>query len=258
MNIRNFPYFFLLIVPAIQITIMNGILHPGYFFSLSNILSILVCYVIIFGFGIEVGYHRYFSHRSFKLKAEKFLEPLISIVGMFALTHSPISWIFNHRQHHKFTDTPLDLTSPTNGGILYSFLLWNITSDPTKVKIRKNELLKSDFQRFIHDHYVLIVLGSVLILCWLFPLFTVFTLIPAMTLSFLAAGSANCISHLKGVGYRNFETPDHSNNLKLLGVLTFGLGYQNNHHFKQSANCMTMKPGEIDPGYWIVKVVGDV
>jgi stearoyl-CoA desaturase (delta-9 desaturase) len=42
----------------------------------------------------------------------------------------------------------------------------------------------------------------------------------------------NVFGHIKaGIGYRNFETNDNSHNNIIMGLLTWGQGWHNNHHY---------------------------
>ena len=67
---------------------------------------------------------------------------------------------------------------------------------------------------------------------------------------FFAAGVINGLGHWWG--YRNFETPDHSQQpaRPVLVVLTCGEALHNNHHHIQNSPSFAMRPGELDPGYW--------
>jgi fatty-acid desaturase len=45
----------------------------------------------------------------------------------------------------------------------------------------------------------------------------------------------NVFCHTPGYGYRNFDTKDASQNVPLLGWITWGQGWHNNHHAKASS-----------------------
>jgi stearoyl-CoA desaturase (delta-9 desaturase) len=71
---------------------------------------------------------------------------------------------------------------------------------------------------------------------------------------FFAAGVINGLGHW---GYRNFETPDHSRNLPGNGwaIVTCGESLHNNHHHIQNSARFSMRPGEIDLGYYYVRAL---
>ncbi len=66
-------------------------------------------------FGVTAGYHRYFSHRSYKLgRGAQF------VMAMLAQTSGQkgaLWWAAHHRDHHRHSDGPQDVHSP-QGGVL--------------------------------------------------------------------------------------------------------------------------------------------
>jgi stearoyl-CoA desaturase (Delta-9 desaturase) len=81
--------------------------------------------------GIELGFHRYFSHRTFETTRP--IRALLLILGSMAGQGSALLWSAVHRWHHAHTDTPGDLHSPTLGrsgvwqrvrGFLWAQFLW--------------------------------------------------------------------------------------------------------------------------------------
>jgi len=60
--------------------------------------------------GIEVGFHRYFSHRSFK--ANQWVETFLFITGCFSAQGPPMAWSSNHVHHHAHADQAGDTHSP--------------------------------------------------------------------------------------------------------------------------------------------------
>ncbi|MFP2926134.1 acyl-CoA desaturase [Pyxidicoccus sp. 3LG] len=81
--------------------------------------------------GIELGFHRYFSHRTFETTRP--LRALLLILGSMAGQGSALLWSGVHRWHHAHTDAPGDLHSPTLGrhgfwqrvrGLFWAQFLW--------------------------------------------------------------------------------------------------------------------------------------
>src|SRR5215469_9782703 len=54
------------------------------------------------GLGVTVGYHRYFTHGSFKAKTG--LRVALAIAGSMAMQGPVITWVSDHRRHHKYSD----------------------------------------------------------------------------------------------------------------------------------------------------------
>jgi len=78
------------------------------------------------GIGITMGYHRYFSHRTFD--AKRWVEVAMVLAGSMALQNSVLKWSSDHRIHHGFVDTDKD---PYNAklGFLWSHILWIFYAD---------------------------------------------------------------------------------------------------------------------------------
>jgi stearoyl-CoA desaturase (delta-9 desaturase) len=65
-------------------------------------------------FGITVGFHRFFTHQSFK--AGRGLKIVLAIGGMMGLEGGVITWVADHRRHHAFADDEGDPHSPWRYG----------------------------------------------------------------------------------------------------------------------------------------------
>src|SRR6202011_5676405 len=73
-------------------------------------LLVLAIVYSLTGAGITVGYHRLFTHRSFK--TSRLLRMLFAVLGAMAVEGSVIEWVATHRRHHDFSDQPGDPHSP--------------------------------------------------------------------------------------------------------------------------------------------------
>ena len=62
------------------------------------------------GAGITVGYHRLFTHRSFKTRRP--VRVLFAVLGSAAVEGPLIEWVSSHRKHHRFSDQRGDPHSP--------------------------------------------------------------------------------------------------------------------------------------------------
>ncbi len=77
-------------------------------------------------FAITAGYHRYFSHRSYRLN--RFFQFLMALLGSTTAQKGVLWWAAHHRHHHQFSDQPGDLHSPALDGFWWSHVGW-ILSD---------------------------------------------------------------------------------------------------------------------------------
>jgi stearoyl-CoA desaturase (Delta-9 desaturase) len=81
----------------------------GDWFGRGDLIVLAIMYLIS-GLGITVGFHRLFTHRSFKTTRP--LRLLLAIAGSMAIEGPIISWVADHRKHHAFSDRPGDPHSP--------------------------------------------------------------------------------------------------------------------------------------------------
>ena len=63
--------------------------------------------------GVTVGFHRHFTHRSFKTR--RWVRGLLAVLGSAAIEGPVISWVADHRKHHAFSDRDGDPHSPHVG-----------------------------------------------------------------------------------------------------------------------------------------------
>jgi stearoyl-CoA desaturase (delta-9 desaturase) len=73
-------------------------------------MAIFVIGYTFVGFGVTVGFHRLFTHGSFKTKP--WLRATFAIAGSMAIEGPVIKWVADHRRHHAFADQPGDPHSP--------------------------------------------------------------------------------------------------------------------------------------------------
>jgi stearoyl-CoA desaturase (delta-9 desaturase) len=64
------------------------------------------------------------------------------------------------------------------------------------------------------------------------------------------------VTHLKWAGYRNYETKDNSVNIPWLFTLILGEAWHNNHHGEaRNPNFGNRHWWELDPTYWLIKLI---
>jgi stearoyl-CoA desaturase (Delta-9 desaturase) len=82
-----------------------------------DLLVLAITYTLT-GLGITVGYHRLFTHRSFKTTRP--VRVLLAVLGSMAVEGPVDEWVATHRKHHRFSDHagerhPLRRPIPTMG-----------------------------------------------------------------------------------------------------------------------------------------------
>lgn len=207
-------------------------------------------------FGIVAGYHRYFSHRSFKTsRAGQFV---LAWLGTAAMQNGPLWWASWHRTHHRFSDGPRDPHSPVQRGVLYAHIGWVLDGshdhpDLSNVRdlSRYPELRWLDRWKWLpvitHAVIVLVVFGLPGLL-WVFALPT--------TVAFHAPLLVNSLAHVWGT--RRHATRDGSRNNFWLAVLTLGDGWHNNHHHSPRSARAGEVWWEIDPAYGTLRALAAV
>lgn len=238
----------------------------GFFLSISYTIYTgewvywLVSYLyfrVLWMFTNGIGLHRYFAHRTFETGPlrHKFLAWITVLGGV----GSPFTWAIHHRHHHKFSDTDKDLHSPKYGILSSITGSWAINPiswwEQRGVKTIPKDLYRDKTVMFITEHYyklwAVIFFSSLLIGGWKFCLF--FVMAPVGWNLFHGA-LTNCINHMTVTGsYRNYETPDNSQNHTLLNIYLLGEGLHNNHHAKPNDYNQAHARGEFDLGAWIIK-----
>src|SRR5690242_14447343 len=78
-----------------------------------DVVIALVMYAIS-GHGVTVGFHRYFTHGSFK--ARRWVRVALAVAGSLAIEGPVIRWVSDHRRHHAFSDKDGDPHSPWRYG----------------------------------------------------------------------------------------------------------------------------------------------
>jgi len=201
---------------------------PLYYLWFAFILWVLVC-----GLGIAVGYHRVFSHRTHKLPIWK--ENILLFFGALSGQGASIFWVALHRgYHHPHSDTLIDLHSPAAYDKLTAFVGWQYkiteTTNPVNIKYSV-DLLRKPNHVWFHNHHLKVLWGVPLLIAlfnWQFAL-GVCCLVSMIGVT--QDNLVNVYGHYKGlIGYRNFDTPDQSQNNLILGYTAWGQGWHNNHH----------------------------
>src|SRR5437588_292298 len=119
----------------------------GHAIHLRDVIVAVILYAIT-GHGVTVGFHRLFTHGSFKSKRP--LKVALAVAGSMAVEGSIVSWVANHRRHHMFSDKPGDPHSPHLAGIsllgqlrgcAHAHVGWFFVTDTTSAKRFARDLL---------------------------------------------------------------------------------------------------------------------
>jgi len=198
-------------------------------------------------------HHRLISHRSFETTSN-FKKNLIILLSIFQVNHSPLKFAIMHRHHHKNSDTDTDVHGPATG--FWNTLLWefNLEKKFKTLNMRlPRDLLKDKFLLTYDKHYYKILTAvSIAIYFMSFELFW-YVFVPA---SILWKIEANVLVNWYGhkYGYTNYKLEnDNSKNSMLIGYLTMGEGWHNNHHAEPTNYNFGRERYEFDFTAWLIK-----
>lgn len=230
-------------------------------------LAILAGMYIATALGITVGYHRFFTHRSFK--TPRFMEVILVILGSMAVEGSVMQWVAVHRRHHQHSDHDDDPHSPhTHGGGVWGMILgmwhahmgWIVGARAPGLERYAQDLRKDRLIVCLSRLFPVWVLLGLLIPALLGGLITM-TWTGAL-LGFLWGGlvrvfcvhhvtwSINSVCHIWGT--KPFKSRDESRNNAIFGVLAMGEGWHNNHHAFPTSARHGLRWWQIDFSYWVI------
>jgi stearoyl-CoA desaturase (delta-9 desaturase) len=232
-------------------------------------LVVLAVSYLITGVGITVGFHRLFTHRSFKTRRP--IRALFAVFGSAAVEGPLIEWVSTHRKHHRFSDLPGDPHSPHTDhgvgwrgalrGLLHAHVGWMFLGSARASEERYAKDLLADPLICAVDR--MFPLWVLLGLAFPFGLGVALTgtLVGGLTgllwggavrilVLHHATFSINSLCHF--FGRRRFATGDESRNLAWLAIPTFGEAWHNNHHAFPTSAHHGLTRRQLDPGGWLI------
>lgn len=217
--------------------------------------ALLVCMLlyVVRMFGVTAGYHRYFSHRSFK--TGRVMQFLLAALAQSSAQRGILWWAAKHRHHHKHSDTDQDVHSPRQRGFLYSHVGWiftpqhgetdydaipDLTRYPELVWLNKHPYLPAAVLAvacFALGGWAMLVVGFF----W------------STVLLYHGTFFINSLAHVHGT--QRYVTGDDSRNNWWLAVITLGEGWHNNHHAYQRSTRQGFRWYEFDPTFYVLKLL---
>jgi stearoyl-CoA desaturase (Delta-9 desaturase) len=225
------------------------------------ILVMAVLMFVLVGLGSSVGFHRYFTHCSFRTGSG--LRLLLAILGSMSAQGPVVFWVALHRMHHEFADEAGDPHSPNLHGtsILqrlaggwHAWFGWTTRHPIPNASFYAKDLLKDpQIMRVNRSYYLWVVLGlAVPAICGGFlmpgPLgFLYGFLWGGLVRIFLWHQMIYCITCVAHVsGRRDFDSQDLSRNNAWLAIPTLGESWHNNHHAFPSAADLHFDTRQVD------------
>jgi stearoyl-CoA desaturase (delta-9 desaturase) len=223
--------------------------------------------------GINIGFHRLLTHRGFA--CPRWLEKSLTVLGACCWQGTPMNWVAVHRMHHQHSDDAEDPHCP-KPSFFWSHMGWFLIHDPALWNISTydryaRDLLCDRFCKNLERPRVWRTLHAIQWAVYFFVGFLVGAVVTwsisgalQLGLSWLVWGvfvrtvavwhitwSVNSVTHLWG--YRNFPTRDNSRNNWLVGLISNGEGWHNNHHAQPRSAAHGMRWWELDVSYLTIR-----
>ncbi|KPF72060.1 delta 9 acyl-lipid fatty acid desaturase [Bosea sp. AAP35] len=201
-------------------------------------------------FAVTGGYHRYFSHRTYK--TSRFFQFVLALLAQSTAQKSVFWWASKHRHHHRHADTEHDVHSPVLTSFAYSHVGWIFSRDhETFDDSTISDLTKFPELRWLH-RYELTPALVLALLCFAIDGWA--GLFVGFFWSTVAVYHATfCINSLAHVhGDKDYVTGDESRNNWWLAIITLGEGWHNNHHAYQYSVRQGFHWWQIDPTYYVI------
>jgi stearoyl-CoA desaturase (Delta-9 desaturase) len=237
-------------------------------------LVLAVLMYAVTGHGITVGFHRHFTHGSFR--ANRGLKIALAVAGSMAIEGPVLRWVADHRRHHAFSDREGDPHSPWRygetvpalvKGLFYAHMGWLFDVEQTNPRRYAPDLLKDpDVQRVSAAFLPLVatslflpaLLGGLLSWSWQGALTAFFwASLVRVALLHHVTWSINSICH--AMGEQPFKSRDHSGNVWWLALLSMGESWHNLHHADPTCARHGVLRGQIDSSarlIWLVERLG--
>ena len=228
-------------------------------------LAVCLLLYVVRMFAITAGYHRYFSHRSYK--TSRFFHTVLAVLGASAGQNGALWWVSHHRHHHQYADTEQDIHPPSKG-LWWAHVGWVLSPDANetrwhlikdlcqfpelKVVERLNALIPWAlgtatffFGAWCAKHHPELHTSAMQMLVVGFFLSTVMV--------YHGTFAINSLTH--AFGRRRFKTTDTSRNSLILALITLGEGWHNNHHRYPGSEPQGFYWWEIDISHYMLRLL---
>lgn len=203
--------------------------------------------------GVTAGYHRYFSHRSFR--TSRAFQFLLAFLAQTSAQKGALWWAAHHRDHHRYSDAPNDVHSPRQHGFWWAHVGWILDTRTDETRWDNiRDLARFPELRLLNrfPHLPAVIYGVAI---WAVGGWgaLVWGMLVSTVLLWHGTFTINSLTHI--IGRRRYETTDDSRNHWLLALITLGEGWHNNHHHYQSSTRQGFFWWEYDFTYYALKAL---
>ncbi|HET7483033.1 MAG TPA: acyl-CoA desaturase [Actinomycetota bacterium] len=234
-------------------------------------VAIALTFYIATGLGVTVGFHRMFTHQSFR--PTRAVKIALAVAGSMSVQGAIIDWVATHRRHHAYSDKDGDPHSPhldegpgikgVVRGLWHAHVGWLAEPEQTENSRWAPDLLRDRDIVRINKMFgwltlATFVLPGVLggVITGSFSGAVTAFLWGSLVRVFLlhhVTWSINSICHF--FGRRPFESDDYSTNNWVLSILSFGESWHNNHHAFPTSAVHGIGRGQIDPTGAVIRLL---
>lgn len=222
--------------------------------------ALFLFYLVATPMSITVGYHRLFSHATFKTTAP--IRFLLLFFGSASFEQSAMEWSAQHRQHHRYVDTDRDPYS-IRKGFWYAHIGWLMFwVHETNYDFVK-DLQKDPLLRHQDKHYYAWAITSGILVPLLIGALTghllgalILAVCLRLTLVYHVTFFINSVCHM--FGRATYDTNASAKDNWFVALLTCGEGYHNFHHRFAKDYRNGVRWYQFDPSKWIIAGLGKV
>jgi stearoyl-CoA desaturase (delta-9 desaturase) len=254
--------------PPLGLLAAMGLLWGVVFDALD--VALLVGFYVACAFGTTIGFHRYFSHKSFETGTV--VKAVLAILGCMTMQGPLTQWVTDHRKHHALSDKEGDPHSPHVGhgdgwlapirGFVHSHVGWLFSL--------KGMERGRDYGKDLYDDRLVRTIDR------LYMLWVVLTFGLPFAIGYWVGGtwgagleglvwggllrvflyqhatfSVNSICHI--FGRRDYLSRDQARNNWLVALLVFGEGWHNNHHAFPASARHGLHRFQVDVSWWVIR-----
>jgi stearoyl-CoA desaturase (Delta-9 desaturase) len=256
-----------ILVPAMATAVavalaIAGVARPS---GLELGMAAVLC--LVTQLGITVGFHRFFTHRSFQTPSA--IRLLLGIAGSMAAQGPLLFWVSEHREHHQKSDSAGDPHSPYHNraaaltklrGFWHAHVGWMLDPWGSAWQTNARDIFGERLSLRISQFYLLWVAAGVLLPGLIAGIWyrspkqaALGALWGGLVRIFLVhhvTWSVNSIGHM--IGPRVFATQDQSRNNGFIALISCGEGWHNNHHAFPSSARHGLEPWQWDLSYAVI------
>lgn len=210
--------------------------------------------IAITGVTLTAVYHRFYSHRTYRMN--RVAEAVFLFFGTLICQGSVWEWAFDHRRHHKHTETERDPHAITRG-FWYAHVLWIFDPRPELDRVVIRDLVDDPLLAFQHRHYTKLMIaatvGVSLLLGWISGDWIGGFYVGFLVRIFVSHHCTFCINSLAHfAGSKPFDPDQTAVNNPICSLITFGEGAHNYHHVFPGDYRIGDAWYHWDPGKWLI------